>query len=151
MEIKGVKSNLKVEYPNINEISKKTLKKAIPSKWIKIGLTAFVLNVIAKQNVFAISDLIIDPAPLAGSIEVKPPIYVEPIYVEIINKAFPIVGGVSLIVFLISLIMIIKAKRKMKKENKNEKIKKRYKVIFIISIVLLLASIIAKILVECCL
>ena len=153
MEIKGVKNELKAEYPNINEISKKTLKKSIPNKWAKIGLTSWMLGIILKGQVLA-KTLEISDMPLAGVAPVVTPggaPYKTPVYVKLINTAFPIVGGVSLVVFLISLIKIIKAKIKMKKENKKEKMEKRDKVVLIISIVLLLVSIISKILVGCCL
>ena len=152
MEIKGITNEIKTEYPNINEISKKTLKKSIPNKWAKIGLTSWMLGIILKGQVLA-KTLEISDMPLAGVAPVVTPGVVEyqsPI-VKIINTAFPIVGGVSLIAFLISLIKIIKAKIKMKKENKKEKMEKRDKVVLIISIVLLLVSIISKILVGCCL
>ena len=153
MEIRSVKNEVRAEYPKINEISKKTLKKSIPTKWLKIGLTSWMLSVITRGQVLALAKQMINteisggvPVVTAGVVQMQ-----TPMYVKVINLAAPIIGGLSLITFLASLISIIKTKRKMKKENKQEKINKKYKVLLIISIILLLASIIAKILVGCCL
>ena len=151
MEIRSVKNEVRAEYPKINEISKKTLKKSIPTKWLKIGLTSWMLSVITRGQVFAISEQMINTEISGGVPVVTAGVIQTPMYVKVINLAAPIIGGLSLITFLASLIIIIKTKRKMKKENKQEKIKKKYKVLLIISIILLLASIIAKILVGCCL
>ena len=46
MELRSVKEEVKKEYPKIEQVKSKKLKKCIPSKWTKMGITSFVVGVI---------------------------------------------------------------------------------------------------------
>lgn len=135
MEIKCVKKE-KVEYPKINEISNTRVKYAIPDKWLKLGITSFLFNVLMQEKVFAITPLEILPNDMvtAGSLP-----YYNPIY-SYVRNGCNIVSVISVLAFLISSIMIIVKKSKAKKQGENAKVSKKIKIVFIISIILLILS-----------
>lgn len=140
MEIRSIKNEKEVSYPKSNEISDKTLKRNIPKKWRRIGLTSLVLIFVMKSCTFAKNDSIVLTAgfapsttPTAGVVQTKNPILLV---------ASAGIGIIAVITFLISLIAIIKTKIKAKKENEKVKVKIIYKIMFIISIILIIASII---------
>ena len=55
MEIKNVEEELKKEYPTQDEVSNTKLKKSIPKKWKKIGITALTLFIICSAiNIYSI-------------------------------------------------------------------------------------------------
>ena len=136
MEIKCVKKE-KVEYPKINEISNTRVKYAIPDKWLKLGITSFLFNVLMQEKVFATNLIEISPDDtLAGG-------YTNPDYNPIYSHARGVCNIVSLVTVLaiiISSIMIIVKKAKAKKQGKNAKVSKKIKIVFIISIILLILS-----------
>lgn len=137
MEIKCVKKE-KVKYPKINEISNTRVKYAIPDKWLKLGITSFLFNVLMQEKVFATNLIEISPDDiiLAGG-------YANPDYNPIYSHArgvCNIVSLVSVLAIIISSIMIIVKKAKAKKQGENAKVSKKIKIVFIISIILLILS-----------
>ena len=54
MELKSIKEEAKKEYPKMGQVKSKKLKKCIPSKWFKIGITSFVLGLMLKNTAQAI-------------------------------------------------------------------------------------------------
>ena len=50
MELRSVKEEVKKEYPKIEQVKSKKLKKCIPSKWTKMGITSFVVGLILKNT-----------------------------------------------------------------------------------------------------
>lgn len=53
MELKSIKEETKKEYPKMGQVKSKKLKKCIPSKWFKIGITSFVLGLMLKNTAYA--------------------------------------------------------------------------------------------------
>lgn len=130
MEIRNVTETPKKEYPKMNQITGKKLRDTIPNKWLKVGLSSLMIAMLMKNNVLATSDPMMD---IAGGMTV---IVDTPLYVQIC----PAVQVVSIIVFIISSIAILKTKSKAKKQNETKKVKKWIKAIFIISILLFILS-----------
>lgn len=135
MEIKCVKKE-KVEYPKINEISNTRVKYAIPDKWLKLGITSFLFNILMQEKVFATNRIGISPDDIVIGGYVA---YVNPIY-SYVRNGCNIVSLISVLAFLISSIMIIVKKSKAKKQGENAKVSKKIKIVFIISIILLILS-----------
>ena len=135
MEIKCVKKD-KIEYPKINEISNKKLKTCIPNKWIKLGVTSFLFNVLMQSKAFAITPSGISPDVMvtAGVVSCYNPIY------NYVRGGCNIISLISVLTFLISAIMIIIKKSKAKKQDENIKVSKKIKIVLIISIILLILS-----------
>lgn len=136
MEIKCVKKE-KIGYPKINEISNTRVKHAIPDKWLKLGITSFLFNVLMQGKAFAInpSEIISsEPELTAGVLR-----YYNPIY-SYARGGCNIVSLISALTFLISVIMIIIKKLKAKKQGEDIKVSKKIKIVCIISIILLILS-----------
>ena len=53
MELKSIKEGTKKEYPKMGQVKSKKLKKCIPSKWSKIGITSLALGLILKNTAYA--------------------------------------------------------------------------------------------------
>ncbi len=53
MELKSIKEETRKEYPKMGQVESKKLKKCIPSKWSKIGITSFALGLILKNTAYA--------------------------------------------------------------------------------------------------
>lgn len=136
MEIKKVEKQIKVEYPKINEISNTRVKHAIPDKWLKLGITSFLFNVLMQGKAFAITPSEISPDMMVTA-GVLP--YYNPIY-SYVRGGCNIVSLISALTFLISAIMIIIKKLKAKKQGENIKVSKKIKIVCIISIILLILS-----------
>ena len=125
MEIKSIK-NQKIEYPKMNETCKKELKKSIPNKWMKLGITSSIFNLIMKNKVLANIIVRFDNLPvepLAGSAPIERHTHFK-------------IGSIML--FFISLIGFIILKFKNSKDDQNKKIKKlkyTFMVLMIISLV----------------
>lgn len=60
MELRSVKEEVKKEYPKIEQVKSKKLKKCIPSKWTKMGITSFVVGLILKNTAYATESTQID-------------------------------------------------------------------------------------------
>lgn len=134
MEIKCVKKE-KMGYPKINEISNTRVKHAIPDKWLKLGITSFLFNVLMQGKAFAINPSeISSDEPTAGVLR-----YYNPIY-SYARGGCNIVSLISALTFLISVIMIIIKKLKAKKQGEDIKVSKKIKIVCIISIILLILS-----------
>lgn len=144
MEIRNVVNEVKNEYPKMEQVSKKHLSNSIPRKWLKVGLSSLGIAMITKNNVLAvsISPDIID-MPLAGVAE-----YRIPVPIQICNVACPIVQIASAVVFIITGLSILITKIKSKKQNEPKKIKKWVKVLFIISIIAFIISVLTNFIIN---
>lgn len=60
MELRSVKEEVKKEYPKMGQVKSKKLKKCIPSKWSKIGITSFALGLILKNTAYATENTVVD-------------------------------------------------------------------------------------------
>ena len=137
MEIRTVINKVENEYPKMKQMSKKNISINIPNKWLKIGLSSLGISIIMKSNVFAL-----DPAiPTAGVI----PNYIEiPLPVKICNEVCPIVQIAAVAVLIITGLSILTTKLRARKQDEPKKVKKWVKILFIISIVVFILSILAK-------
>lgn len=142
MEIRNIVDEVKNDYPKMEQINKKHLSNSIPNKWLKIGLSSLGIAMITKNNALAttISPDIID-MPLAGDM---PEYIATPLPVQIFNVACPIVQIASAIVFIITGLSILITKIKTKKQNEPKKVKRWVNILFIISIIVFILSILTK-------
>lgn len=137
MEIKSIEKHIEVNYPKQNEISNKKLKKSIPKKWSKLGITSFVFSLLLKEQAYAVST---NNVEIMGFLPTNSPAPVPQLhYMQIICTPLSIIFGIAV---LINLILIIRFKLKAKKENKKIKLPKKLKISLIISIIVLIMSLI---------
>ena len=132
MEIKCVKKK-KMAYPKINEITDKRIEDSIPDRWLKFGITSFLLNILMQSKVLAFSpemEEIVD----AGDVST----YHRSFYQ--LRGIINIISIVTVLTFLISLIIIIIKKLKAKKQDKVIKANEIIKIVFIISAILFILS-----------
>lgn len=143
MEIRNVVTEVKNEYPKMKGINKKHLANNIPTTWQKVGLSSFVIAMLMKNRAFAssASDATNTLASVdsAGAVTVvSTPIIICYYYV------CPILQVISSILFIVTGLSILITKIKAKKKNEPKKVKKWLIVLFIISIILFILSILAK-------
>lgn len=143
MEIRNVVNEVKNEYPKMEQISKKHLSNSIPSKWLKVGLSSLGIAMIMKNKVFAFSPNDISSIDIAGGFPT--PI---PTPIKICNVACPIIQIVSAIVFIITGLSILITKIKAKKQPEPKKVKKWVKILFIISIIVFILSILTRFIIN---
>lgn len=144
MEIRNVVNKVENEYPKMEQISKKHLSNSVPRKWLKVGLSSLVIAILTKNKAFAISINTLDlDMPLAGAQE-----YRIPVPIQICNVACPIVQIASAVVFIITGLSILITKIKSKKQNEPKKIKKWVKVLFIISIIAFIISVLTNFIIN---
>ena len=137
MEIRNVVNKVENEYPKMEQISKKHLSNSVPRKWLKVGLSSLVIAILTKNKAFAISINTLDlDMPLAGA------------PIQICNVACPIVQIASAVVFIITGLSILITKIKSKKQNEPKKIKKWVKVLFIISIIAFIISVLTNFIIN---
>ena len=140
MEIRNVVNEVKNEYPKMEQVSKKHLSNNIPKKWLKAGLSSLGITIMFKNNVFAVSPMNIDiaggfPAPI-------------PAPIRICNVACPIVQIVSAVIFIVTGLSILLTKIKAKKQSEPKKIKKWIRILFIISIIVFIISVLTRFIIN---
>lgn len=146
MEIRSIVNEVKNEYPKLEQVSKKHLSNSIPNKWIKAGLSSLGIAIIMKNHVFAVSPM--DFVDIAGGFPVSIPVSIPTPIRIICDVACPIVQIVSVAVFIITGLSIFITKTKSKKQTEPIKVKKWVKVIFIISIILFVLSILTQLIIS---
>lgn len=139
MEIRKVVNEVKNEYPKMDQVSKKHLVNSIPSKWLKLGLSSLGIAMVMKNKVFALS---ID---VAGAFPAPAPV---PVPIQVCDIACPIVQIVSMVVFIMTGLSILINKIKSKKQPEPKKVKKWVKILFIISIIVFILSILTKFIIN---
>ena len=145
MEIKNIVNNVENAYPKMEQISKKHLSNNIPSKWLKIGLSSLEIALLTNNKTFAVSNLNFTTIDIAGG---APAPITTPLPVEICNIACPTVQIVSAVVFIITGLSILLTKIKAKKQSEPKKVKKWIKILFIISIVVFILSILTTFIIN---
>lgn len=145
MEIRNVVNEVKNEYPKMEQVTKKHLSNSIPRKWLKVGLSYLGIAIITKNNVFAVSNLNFTTMDIAGG---APMTITTPLPVQICNNACPIVQIVSAVIFIITGLSILITKIKAKKQPEPKKVKRWVKILFIISIIIFILSILAKLIIN---
>lgn len=144
MEIKCIKKEKVVEYPKMNEVNNDKLKRCIPNKWMKLGITSFIFEVVLKNKAFATTF----GQEISGdvvAVDSFPPLVNGGTTSAYMN--YGIIGG-TIIFFVISIIGVIITKVKLNKNKENNKIKKLHKFFIILSIISVLAFIIWQIYVH---
>lgn len=145
MEIKNVVNNIENEYPKMEQISKKHLSNSIPSKWLKIGLSSLGISIFTNNKTFAVSNFNLTTIDIAGGAPVP---IATPLPVEICNIACPIIQIISAVIFIVTGLSIILTKIKSKKQSELRKVKKWVKILFIISIIVFILSILTKLTID---
>ena len=135
MELRSINEEKEVNIPQKGEVNASKLKKMIPTKWIKLGLSGFVFSLIMCNKSKAISLIDVQPVT-SGTIARYNPI------LEMTEKAQNIAGWTSLIIGIITLILFIIRNKKKKTigEEIIAKRNKRIKTLFIIFIALLMIT-----------
>ena len=135
MEIRNVVNEVKNDYPKMEQVSKKKLTKSVPNKWMKMGISSFVMSILMKSKSFALSPSDIptaNPAVSGGE--------VTPVHVRICEIACPAVQISSIIMFIITGLIILLTKIKTKNEFKFKDVKKWIRIVFIASIIAFILS-----------
>lgn len=108
MEIKNVIKNSEKIYPTINQINSKELKKNIPNRWLKLGMSTAIFTFFIPKRVLATK---IVPEPLYATF--------GPGVDDPFNPTLP---RVTIVMIILSAFLGIKNKMKKKKESKIMKI-----------------------------
>lgn len=122
MEIKSVEKE-KAQYPKSHEINNKQIKRCIPIKWLKLGITTAIFEIIMKSKVNAVDMIATIDTTISGD-------------EKVIHSVYSPVAGITrmaaIVMFVISIIGLILSKIK---KSKNTKLKKIFEVLLILSIV----------------
>lgn len=143
MEIKNVVNNVENEYPKMDQISKKDLSNNVPKKWLKIGLSSLGIALLTNNKAFALSHSNLKSLDVAGGAPVDI-ITITSLPVRICN----IFQMVSAVVFIITGVSMLLTKIKAKKQSEPKKAKKWIKILFIISIITFILSILTKFIMQ---
>ena len=143
MEIKNVVNNVENEYPKMDQISKKDLSNNVPKKWLKIGLSSLGIALLTNNKAFALSNSNLTSLDVAGGAPVDI-ITITSLPVRICN----IFQMVSAVVFIINGVSMLLTKIKSKKQYEPKKAKKWIKILFIISIITFILSILTKFIIQ---
>ena len=145
MEIRNVVSEVKNEYPQINQVSKKHLVNNIPSKWLKLGISSLVITFIMKNKVLAVSLSDFDEITIAGGMSTLTP---TPVPIQICNIACPIILKVSLVVFIMTYFGILINIIKSKYQSESTQIRKWLIILCIISIIVFFLSFVTTLIIN---
>lgn len=143
MEIRNVVNEVKNEYPKMDQVSKKHLVNSIPSKWLKLGLSSLGIAMVMKNKVFALSPMDINTIEIAGSSTA-----LVPAPIQVCDIACSIVQIVSVVVVIMTGLSILINKIKSKKQPEPKKVKKWVKILFIISILVFILSILTQFIIN---
>ena len=143
MEIKKIDNEVINEYPKMNEFNKKDLKKYLPTKWAKIGISSFVFGILMKATKTN-ATININELELGGTAQILTP---DPTYL-LLNTGTEISKVLSIFLLILSVIFISIKKYKNKKEKNTKLTNKRMKILYIITGISILISIILKIAYE---
>lgn len=147
MEIKRIDNEVINEYPKMNEFNNKDLKKYLPKKWTKLGISSFVFGLLmkaTKSNAININEITIDGGfPISEGGVVR----VDPAY-QLLDTGAGIFKWLSIILLIASIILTTIKKHKNKKEKTTKLTNKKIKVLYIITGISILISIILKIAYE---
>ncbi len=136
MEIRNVVNEVQNDYPKMEQVSKKKLTKSVPNKWVKIGISSFVMSILMKSKSFALlaSDILPPANPATSGGEVTP------VHVRICEVVCPAVQITSIVMFIITGLIIFLTKIKTKNEFKFKNVKKWIRIVFIASIIAFILS-----------
>ena len=152
MEIRNVVNDVQNDYPKMEHLSKEHLKSTIPNKWLKVGLSSFVITMMMKNKVLASSlssgiDDVMNvagfmPVSVAGDMPVEV-VGTQPqrtfLYV-LCNDICSYIMIFSFVIFIVTGLNMLIRKFRAKKNNETKKTKKWIKVLFVISFILFIVS-----------
>lgn len=135
MKIREINSEEKLNYPKQKNINNNKLKKSIPNKWMKYGITMMIFGMIMKSKSLSFEQ------ELAG--DVGFPMKEE---IPLIERMMPYIelGAISLLA--ISVLGFIVTKIKLVKDKKNKKVRKLKNVFLILAIISVIALVVSYIL-----
>lgn len=141
MEIKCIKKEKVVEYPKMNEINNNKLKRFIPDKWMKLGITSLIFEIVQKNRVFAST-----MGQMIGGITTTTDSYSSS-KMEEMTSAYMNYGiiGATIIFFVIGIIGVIVTRSKLNQNEEDNKVRRLYKLFKILSIISILFFIIWQI------
>ena len=146
MEIKRIDNEVINEYPKMNELNKKDLKKYVPKKWTKIGVTTLIFSIIMKATKVKATTPRIgnvtfpDGIELGGGVRRYNPVY---LYLQTGSNIFKIT---SILLLAISAICSIVKKCKNKQEKDTKLTNKRMKILYIVTSISILICVVLTIL-----
>lgn len=118
MEIKSAEEE-KDQYPKSHEINNKQIKRCIPIKWLKLGITTAIFEIIMKSKVNAIESMnrVIVPKEFFTSGDVKA------VAMQFMGCDIPIIvmvmtNMVAIVMFIINTIVLIVTKNEQSKITK---------------------------------
>ena len=140
MKIKNINNEVINEYPKINGFDKKKLKKYIPSKWSKLGLTTLIFNIIMKVPKV---NARIDVNRIDGGFPHEEIVEIEknPIY-GVLDKGNVIFKTVSFLLLILSILFTIIKLYKNKKGQSTKLTNTKMKILYIITAIIVILSII---------
>ena len=144
MEIKRIDNEVINEYPKMNEFNKKDLKRYVPRKWTKLGVTTLIFSIIMKATkVKAISVGNVtfpEGIELGGVARRYNPVY---LYLQTGSNIFKIT---SILLLAISAICSIVKKYKNKKGKNTKLTNKKMKILYIVTSISILICVVLTIL-----
>ena len=129
MEIKKIDNKVINEYPKMNQFNKNDLKRYVPTKWTKMGISSFVFGILmkaTKSNAISINEITID-----GGVPLDGVARVDPIY-QLLDTGAGIFKGLSIILLIASIILATIKKHKNKKEKTTKLTNKKINILYII-------------------
>lgn len=130
MELRSVKENEVRKYPKINEVGIKKLKKFIPSKWTKVGVSSLVMGLFLSRKMTKAVTEVNPEVELQGAATIQ-----EPPIIEIISRHGLCLSAIGIICCVINIIWIKVGNRK-KDEGDKKKVSNVVKTFLIIFIVI---------------
>lgn len=127
MEIKRVEKK-KIEYPKLNEMSNNNM--SIPDKWLKVGITAGMIDILVESKTYA-TTLLPNDIIIAGGLVSTDPVYLESISI------YDVLYLIFLANILVSTMVILYKKIRYRKDPNKNKISKKIKIVIIVSIIIL--------------
>ena len=128
MEIVNIEKEKAKKYPKMHQSKNFELTKCIPKKWMKVGITAFIMNVLMNKKSFA-ADIEI---PTAG-FETGGATTSSANIIDLLSHVW--IASSSFAVLLIGIIMLVK-------KIKKKKVSKSSIILFIFFLIVLIALII---------
>ena len=143
MEIKCIKKEKVVEYPKMNEINNNKLKRFIPDKWMKLGITSLIFEIVQKNSVFASTM----GQMIGGTTTTTDSYSSSSSKMKEMTSAYMNHGiiGATIIFFVIGIIGVIVTRAKLNQNEEDNKVRRLYKLFKILSIISILFFIIWQI------
>ena len=119
MEIKNVENYEKNNYPKLNELNKSKIKKSIPNRWAKIGISSFVFSFIMKT--FSFADIDVTAGLTSENVVTSTSSgLAENIVTSFLQDSLPLIIRIlSIIIFVVTGVNLLSYKIKAKKSQES--------------------------------